>query len=114
MDNCFVICKRVLEMLKVPYTQQFLKEKILTHPQYPSILAISDTLEEYEVESMAAKLGSDRLDDLPLPGIVQVTQADGTYFNVITTVSENMISLFDEKGKQKCIPVGFLKELDRC
>ncbi|WP_439487354.1 hypothetical protein [Algoriphagus sp.] len=53
MENCLVICKRVLEMLKVPYTQQFLKEKILTHPQYPSLLAISDTLEEYGVESMA-------------------------------------------------------------
>ncbi|WP_439487351.1 vitamin K epoxide reductase family protein [Algoriphagus sp.] len=110
MDNCLIICKRVLESLSVPFTQQFLKEKILTHPQYPSLLAISDTLEEYGVESMAAKLGADRLDDFPLPAIVQVSLADGSYFNVVTTVSENMISLFDEKGKQKDVSrLDFLK-----
>lgn len=80
MDNCLVICKRVLESLSVPYTKKFLKEKIFTHPQYPSLLGISDTLEEYGVGSMSVKLGSDRLDDFPLPGIVQVSLPNGSYF----------------------------------
>ncbi|WP_439490439.1 vitamin K epoxide reductase family protein [Algoriphagus sp.] len=110
MDNCLISSQRLLEILKVPFTDKFLREKILTHPQYPSLLCLSDTLEEYGVESVAAKLGTDRLDDFPLPGIVQVTQADGTYFNVITTVSENMISLFDDKGAQKDLSrLDFLK-----
>ncbi|WP_192349838.1 vitamin K epoxide reductase family protein [Algoriphagus sp. Y33] len=110
MDNCFVICKRLLEALKVPYTGKFLKEKILTHPQYPSLLGISDTLEEYGVGSMAVKLGSDRLDGFPLPGIVQVSLPNGSYFNVITAVSENLVSLFDEEGKQRDVSrLDFLK-----
>ncbi|TXE06433.1 vitamin K epoxide reductase family protein [Algoriphagus aquimarinus] len=110
MDNCFVICKRLLETLKVPYTGKYLKEKIFTHPQYPSLLGISDTLDEYGVESMAVKLGSDRLDDFPLPGIVQVSLTNGSYFNVITAVSENLVSLFDEEGKQRDVSrLDFLK-----
>ncbi|REG78343.1 vitamin K epoxide reductase family protein [Algoriphagus antarcticus] len=110
MDNCLIICKRVLESLSVPYTQQFLKEKVLTHPHYPSLLYISDILEEYGVGSLAAKLGPDRLDDFSLPGIVQVLLADGNYFNVITAVSESEITLFDEKGKQKDVSrLDFLK-----
>lgn len=110
MENCLIICKRLLESLKVPFTGKFLKEKILTHPQYPSLLSLSDTLEEYGVESVAAKLGPERLDDFPLPGIVQVSLANGTFFNVITAVSENMVSVFDEKGKQKDISrLDFLK-----
>ncbi|REG84544.1 vitamin K epoxide reductase family protein [Algoriphagus antarcticus] len=110
MDNCLIICKRLLELLRVPFTQEFLKEKILTHPQYPSLLSISDILEEYGVGSLAAKLGPDRLDELPLPGIVQVSLADGTYFNTITAVSESGITLFDEKGKQKVLSrLDFLK-----
>jgi uncharacterized membrane protein len=110
MDNCLMVCKRLLESLKVPFTGKFLKEKILTHPQYPSLLSLSDTLEEYGVESVAAKLGPDRLDELPLPGIVQVSLANGAFFNVITAVSENMVSVFDEKGKQKDISrLDFLK-----
>ncbi|REG84551.1 vitamin K epoxide reductase family protein [Algoriphagus antarcticus] len=110
MDNCLITCKRLLGSLRVPHTQQFLKEKILTHPQYPSLLSLSDTLEEYRVESLAAKLGPGRLDELPLPGIVQVSLADGTYFNVITAVSESGITLFDEKGRLKDMPrLDFLK-----
>lgn len=110
MENCLIICKRLLESLKVPFTGKFLKEKILTHPQYPSLLSLSDTLEECGVESVAAKLGPERLDDFPLPGIVQVSLANGTFFNVITAVSENMVSVFDEKGKQKDISrLDFLK-----
>ncbi|RAI86796.1 cysteine peptidase family C39 domain-containing protein [Algoriphagus yeomjeoni] len=110
MDNCLVICKRLLESLKVPYTGKYLKEKIFTHPQYSSLLGISDTLEDYGVRSMAVKLGPDRLDDFPLPGIVQVSLPNGSYFNVITAVSENSVSLFDEKGKQKDVSrLDFLK-----
>lgn len=110
MENCFVICKRLLETLEVPYTGKYLKEKIFTHPQYPSLLGISDTLEEYGVESMAVKLGSDWLDDFPLPGIVQVSLTNGSYLNVITAVSENLVSLFDEEGKKKDVSrLDFLK-----
>ncbi|WPR77112.1 hypothetical protein [Algoriphagus sp. NG3] len=55
-----ITCKRILKSLRVPFTLQFLKEKILTHPQYPSLLAISDTLEEYGVESMADEIVTTR------------------------------------------------------
>lgn len=97
-------------MLNVPYTGKFLKEKILTHPQYPSLLSISDTLEEYGMESIAVKLGPDRLDDFPLPGIVQISMANGIFFNTITAVSQNSVSLFDEKGKHKDVSrLDFLK-----
>ena len=101
MDNCLMVCKRLLESLKIPYTRKFLTEKILAHPQYPSLLSISDTLTKYGVECVAAKLESDRLDELPLPGIVQVSFAGGAYFQVLTDVSEEKVLIFDEKGRQK-------------
>lgn len=99
-----------METLDIPFTQRFLKEKILTHPHYPSLLSISDTLEEYGVESVAVKWGTDRLDDFPLPGVVQVSQPDVAYFNIITAVSEKTVSLYDEQGRQKVVPrLDFLK-----
>lgn len=104
MENCLITSKRLLGALDIPFTQEFLKEKVLTHPQCPSLLSISDTVEEYGVESMAVKLGPDRLGDFPAPGIVQVSLANGTFFNVVTAVSENSVSVFDEKGRQKDIP----------
>lgn len=96
-----MVCKSLLRTLEVPFTQNFLKEKILTHPQYPSLLSISDTLEEYGVETMAVKLSADRLDEVPLPVIVQVALVEGSFFNVITGFTGQVVSLLDEKGNQK-------------
>lgn len=110
MENCYVIYRRLLETLKVPYTGKFRKEKILSHSQYPSLLCLSDTLEEYGIEYIAVKLGPDRLDDFPLPFIAKISIVNGSFFSAITAVSENSVSLFDEKGKQKDISrLDFLK-----
>lgn len=51
MDNCVLILKKTLRLLKVNYTNNFLRESILSHPDYPSLLAISDTLESYGVDN---------------------------------------------------------------
>jgi ABC-type bacteriocin/lantibiotic exporter with double-glycine peptidase domain len=91
MDNCLIICKRLLESLKVPFTGKFLKEKILTHPEPESLLAISDTLAEYKLESLALQLGGDKLDQLPLPCIVQVSQNPYPYFTCLTQVSQDWV-----------------------
>lgn len=43
----------MLGALGVPFTNRFLKEKLLIHPEPESLLAISDTLAEYQIESLA-------------------------------------------------------------
>ncbi|MBN3584793.1 VKOR family protein [Algoriphagus aestuarii] len=101
MDNCFATTKKLLKILKVPFSNGFLKEKILTHPQYPSLLSVSDTLQEYGIESLAIKHPKKELDDLPLPGIVQVFKGKEMFFNIITSVSNQAVSLIDEEGIAK-------------
>lgn len=99
MVNCLNASKRLLELLRIPFTMKFLKEKILTHPHYPSLLSIADTLEEYGLGSLAVKLGPDKLDAFPLPGIVQVSLSNGSFFFTLTEVSEDRIKFFNEKGE---------------
>lgn len=110
MVNCLNASKRLLELLRIPFTMKFLKEKILTHPHYPSLLSIADTLEEYGLGSLAVKLGPDKLDAFPLPGIVQVSLSNGSFFFTLTEVSEDRIKFFNEKGESRELPrLDFLK-----
>lgn len=110
MVNCLNASKRLLELLRIPFTLKFLKEKILTHPHYPSLLSIADTLEEYGLGSLAVKLGPDKLDAFPLPGIVQVSLSNGSFFFTLTEVSEDRIKFFNEKGESRELPrLDFLK-----
>jgi ABC-type bacteriocin/lantibiotic exporter with double-glycine peptidase domain len=99
MDNCLMVCKNLMWSLGVPFTRSFLKEKLLTHPEPESLLAISDTLAEYKLESLALQLGEDKLDQLPLPCVVQVSQNHYPYFTCLSQVSEEWVEYLDEKEK---------------
>lgn len=103
MENCLLVCKSLLGALGIPFTQRFLKEKLMTHPEFPSLLSISDTFEQYGLESMAMRLNDDHLNEIPFPCIVQVARPRGHFFNVITRFSNQSVSLVDEKGDQKNI-----------
>lgn len=89
----------MLSALGVPFTRSFLKEKLLTHPESESLLAISDTLAEYKLESLALQLGEDKLDQLPLPCVVQVSQNHYPYFTCLSQVSKEWVQYSDVKGK---------------
>ncbi|MCX2682113.1 hypothetical protein OOZ15_19340 [Galbibacter sp. EGI 63066] len=50
MDNCLNTFLKLLKCLKVKHTKAYAKDTILSHPDYPSMLAISDALEKYNIE----------------------------------------------------------------
>jgi thiol-disulfide isomerase/thioredoxin len=89
----------MLGELGIPFTHRFLKEKLVTHPEPESLLAISDSLTEYKLESLALQMGADKLDQLPLPCVVQVNQNSHPYFTCLSQVSEDWVAYLDEKGK---------------
>ncbi|WP_439475554.1 cysteine peptidase family C39 domain-containing protein [Algoriphagus formosus] len=99
MENSLICTKRLFDWIKLPYSEPFLKEKLLTHPEPDSLLAISDTLAEYKVESLALQLGEDKLDQLPLPCVVQVSQNPYPYFTCLSQVTKDWVEYLDEKGK---------------
>jgi len=98
MENSLICTKRLFELIKPPYTTAFLKEKLLTHPQPESLLSISDTLAEYKVDSLALQIGADKLDQLPLPCVVQLNQNPYPYFSWLSKVSADRVEYLDDKG----------------
>lgn len=99
MENGLLVCKSILGKLRIPFTHRFLKEKLRSHPEPESLLAISDTLTEYKLESLALQLGEDKLDQLPLPCVVQISQNSYPYFTCLTRLSEDWAEYLDDKGK---------------
>ncbi|SFO16738.1 Vitamin K epoxide reductase family protein [Algoriphagus ornithinivorans] len=99
MEYSLICLKNLFELVNLPFTRGYLKEKLLTHPEPDSLLAISDTLAEYKVESLALQMGEDNLDQLPLPCVVQVNKNPYPYFTCLTQVTEDWVEYLDEKGK---------------
>jgi ABC-type bacteriocin/lantibiotic exporter with double-glycine peptidase domain len=99
MENSLICTKRLFELIKLPYITAFLMEKLLTHPEPESLMSISDTLAEYKLESLALQIGADKLDQLPLPCVVQIHQNPYPYFSCLSQVSADRVEYSDDKGK---------------
>ena len=101
--NCFLSPQKTLESLKVPYSFSYLKECILSHPHFPSLLAISDTFEKYNISQLPLKIAKEKLDQVSLPCIVQVSKAGKELFYTLTELTPTEIVFYDETGNKNFI-----------
>ena len=99
MDNCVHTTERLLSSLNIKYTSKYIKDSILSHPDHPSLLSISDTLEKYHIETLAVKIDFEKLKGMPLPSIVQVEVNKQPLFFVLENVFDNKVSYYNDKNK---------------
>ena len=109
MDNCIAIAGALLSRLNIPYTKKFLKESILSHPDYPSLKCISDTLDHYNLETLAIKIDQDRLQEVPLPCIIQYAKKVDAFFLLESYTESNVVCLDDKRVKHAIPKSEFLK-----
>jgi uncharacterized membrane protein len=101
MENSYLILKKVLLLLDVPFTKEYLKDQVASHPEQESLLTISDTLNHYKVDSLGLNLSVEKLDQIPLPCIIQIQENGHPYFSILTKAEIDSVDYLDEKGKIK-------------
>lgn len=103
MDNCLKPFIKLLKLINVDYTTSFAEETILSHPDYPSMVAVSDALERYNIKNAAIEVEKERIDTLTLPCILQIDKSKGgssTLFYILTEISENSVRCFNENNEK--------------
>ncbi len=101
MENSYLILKRILHLLDIPFTNNYLKDVLDSHPDPESLLSISDTLAKYKIDSLAVKITEEKLDQIPLPCIVQLQGDKYPYFSCISGIPGKSMEYTDEEGKNK-------------
>lgn len=76
----FNAIEHFFEDIKAPITSSSLKKSFLCHPDYTSLVALSDVCEEYKIEHLA------------IDASIEILQENG--FPVLTHIIENNIGLF--------------------
>jgi Vitamin K epoxide reductase family len=64
----------LLKYLRVPVYSDYCEQLIASHPDYPSLLSIVDTLNRLGVPNIAARIDKEKLVDLPFPYLLQLTR----------------------------------------
>lgn len=99
MKNSYLVTRKLLELLEIPFSRDYLHDLIDSHPEQESLLTISDTLTKYKVDSLAIQIGEEKLDQIPLPSVVQMNGDSYPIFSCVSKVSEEKVTCLDEKGK---------------
>ncbi len=59
-----------LSLLGIRVSPRYLTQQLQTHPDYPSLLSITDTLEEMGIEHAAIQIEKEQLPEIPTPFFV--------------------------------------------
>ncbi len=112
-DNTSKATYLLLKHLKVKLTSSYLSKQLLMHPNYPSLLSISDILKDYSIENDALKISTyDQLQTFKPPFITHLILNSGT-FAVVKKVNKEFITLaFEENLLETVSKERFIKIWD--
>ncbi|MBC9910523.1 vitamin K epoxide reductase family protein [Chitinophaga varians] len=101
-SNASEAAKLLTDELKVKITRTTLSKEIEEHPDYPSLLSISDVLNKYAVENLAIQLNPDKLEEAPLPLITLIKgrKTGPDFFTVVKEVKKNTVLFYDPERRR--------------
>ncbi len=88
---------QLLDQLNIKVTNTAVNKTILSHPDYPSLLSISDSLASWNIENAAVKTDKENLNQYPFPLMAFM----GREFKVITSADNGTITYIDENNRSK-------------
>jgi len=95
--------KKFLSLLNVKVTNATLEKDLQNHPDYPSLLSISDVLTGYGVGNVSLKITPDKLDELPTPFIIPIkgkTAHNSQSVTVVEKVSVDLVRYYNHEKYQ--------------
>ncbi|MBX9785116.1 MAG: vitamin K epoxide reductase family protein [Chitinophagaceae bacterium] len=93
-------CIEFLKYMGVPFNKQTVINFFETHAYHPSVLSISDLLDEFNVENAAVRINKENFCKIPAPFIAKTQSSDGDYC-LVTALSSTSITYQTERGKQR-------------
>jgi uncharacterized membrane protein/thiol-disulfide isomerase/thioredoxin len=90
----------LLQALKIPATQSHIATILLNHPDFPSLLSVSETLQEWGVESEALKGGVEDLAADHFPAIVHLKS---NLFAVLLEKQGEKLRYFDPSQGERVV-----------
>ena len=93
IDVLFVLLKQ----LCVKVTRTSIAEALQNHPDYPSLLSISDVLKQWKVNSTAIKADKNKLGELPLPFVAHLNGKQEAFIT-ITHVHQHYVEYKSHRG----------------
>ena len=84
-----------LKLLKVKVTNSTVDETLQNHPDWPSMLCITDSLNKWNIPNGVGKIEIDKIDELPTPFLAYTHDRENP-LAIVTEISSDTINLFQK------------------
>ncbi len=103
-DNTTWVLARLMQELAIPITHQSISDELLIHPNYPSLLAYSEVLNNWNVPNLAYELTIDELitANLETPFIAYFANKQ---FVVVSNIDKNGVVVSDTKNNKRVLSI---------
>ena len=91
------VAQQICKQLNLKITNDTVRDTILSHPDYPSLLSVSDSLNKWNIDNAAIRISAQDIDTLPEPFIGYA----GGELKVVTKLEADHIYYLDSSGKKK-------------
>jgi len=100
------VTKLILNLLNAKVTDSSIESDLFYHPNYPSLLSLTDVISNYGIESVSFECEQSRFFELPTPLIVRLkSPINGeSNFTVVKSITAENITYF-EFGKSKWVTI---------
>ncbi|MBA4411509.1 MAG: hypothetical protein C0397_19085, partial [Odoribacter sp.] len=99
-DNTVFVLQKAIRKFKIKISDTSIKEFLLAHPYYPSLLSVCDALKKWGVEHYPLKLNLDEIRDLEMPFIAHFNNLGGELV-FVEAIRNGEVKYVSQKGKSQ-------------
>ena len=109
-DNADASVIKILKALSLPVDSNKIIAELEKHPDYPSLLAISDVLSNFHIENNAYRITADQIPVVACPFIVH-THSNGGEFLTVNEIDDQKVIVSSEKWNKHKMELSEFKKL---
>jgi uncharacterized membrane protein len=97
------IIRVLLKELSVPVTDAAIRDSVLSHPYYPSLLCVSESLERWGVDTLALEVVPAGLSQLPRPFLAHCPSGGDDPYRIVKDAGEKDLLCLDGRRRERWI-----------
>jgi len=109
-DNIIIVLSKFFRLFNLSLSRETIYEELLKHPDYPSLLAISDVLSNFKINNAAFRVSDDELTNVPWPFIAHTNINNGD-FVIVNKINNEGVTISNEKWNRHRLPLAEFKKL---
>jgi uncharacterized membrane protein len=91
-----------LKLLNIKVTNSTIDETLQNHPDWPSLLCISDSLNKWNIPNAAGRIGISEIDQLPMPFMAYTSNVENP-LEIVTEISYSEVRLYSTKQNKSVV-----------